>query len=330
VITTRFTETFGLTSPIMSAPMALHSGGTLAAAVSKAGALGSFGGIHPQKGADWLLDEIAHIRMQTERPFAVGFINDFIPHFPHLFDAALDAKPPVIALSFGKPEPWLSRAKAAGAKVMCQVQTMQGAQQAVGAGADILVAQGNEAGGHTGSMGLLPLLARLLDTFTAVPVLAAGGIASGRALAAVLAAGADGAWVGTAFLATPEAHEVSAVHKQRIVDSNGEDTVYTEVFDIVEEKTFGIKWPAGIASRVHRNEFVNRWHRREDELRAGIDDVARTYMEALKRHDSQTMAMAMGQSAALVNAIRPAGEIVRSLGDEAEGLLMSRVARQTR
>jgi nitronate monooxygenase len=266
--------------------------------------------------------------MQTERPFAVGFINDFIPHFPHLFDAALDAKPPVIALSFGKPEPWLSRAKAAGAKVMCQVQTMQGAQEAVGAGADILVAQGNEAGGHTGSMGLLPLLARLLDTFTAVPVLAAGGIASGRALAAVLAAGADGAWVGTAFLATPEAHEVSAVHKQRIVDSNGEETVYTEVFDIVEEKTFGIKWPAGIASRVHRNKFVDRWHRREDELRAGIDDVARTYMEALKRHDSQTMAMAMGQSAALVNAIRPAGEIVRSLGDEAEGLLMSRVARR--
>jgi nitronate monooxygenase len=330
VITTQLTETFGLTYPIMSAPMALHSGGTLAAAVSKAGALGSFGGIHPQKGADWLLDEIDRIRTQTDRPFAVGFINDFIPFFPHLFDAALEAKPPVIALSFGKPEPWLSRAKATGATVMCQVQTMQGAQEAVAAGADILVAQGNEAGGHTGSMGLLPLLARMLDTFTPLPVLAAGGIASGRALAAVLAAGADGAWVGTAFLATPEAHEVSAEHKQRIVQSNGEDTVYTEVFDIVEEKTFGIKWPAGIASRVHRNEFVDRWHRHEAELRTGIDEVARTYMESVKRRDPHTTAMAMGQSAALVNAVRPAGEIVRSMGNEAEGLLTSRAARQTR
>jgi nitronate monooxygenase len=327
MITTRLTETFGLTYPIMSAPMALHSGGTLAAAVSKAGALGSFGALHPQKGTDWLLDEIAYIRMQTDRPFAVGFINEFIPLFPHFFDAALEAKPPVIALSFGKPEPWLSRAKAAGAKVMCQVQTMQGAHEAVAAGADILVAQGNEAGGHTGSMGLLPLLVRMLDTFT-VPVLAAGGIASGRALAAVLAAGADGAWVGTAFVATPEAHEVSAAHKQRIVASNGEDTVYTEVFDIVEEKTFGVKWPAGIASRVHRNTFVDRWHRREAELRTHIDEVARTYIESVKRHDPETMAMAMGQSAALVTAVRPAGEIVRSLGDEAEGLLISRAARQ--
>jgi nitronate monooxygenase len=212
---------------------------------------------------------------------------------------------------------------------MCQVQTMQGAQEAVAADADILVAQGNEAGGHTGSMGLLPLLARMLDTFSPLPVLAAGGIGNGRALAAVLAAGADGAWVGTAFLATPEAHEVSDEHKQRIVDSNGDDTVYTEVFDIVEEKTFGIKWPAGIASRVHRNEFVDRWHGHEVELRTGIDEVARTYMESVKRRDPRTTAMAMGQSAALVNAVRPAAEIVRSMGNEAEDLLISRAARQT-
>jgi nitronate monooxygenase len=133
-------------------PMAMHCGGMLAAAVSKAGALGSFGGLHPQRGPDWLLSEIALIRQTTQAPFAVGFINDFVPAMSKLFEATLEARPPVVALSFGNPEPWLSRAKIAGAKVMCQVQTLKQAKEAVAAGADVLVAQGNEAGGHTGRM----------------------------------------------------------------------------------------------------------------------------------------------------------------------------------
>ena len=327
MISTRITEMFRLTYPLMSAPMALHCGGTLAAAISKAGALGSFGGLHPQKGTDWLLHEIAHIRTATDRPFAVGFINDFIPVFPKLFDAALEAKPPVIALSFGNPEPWLTRAKTAGAKVMCQVQSMQHAEAAVAAGADILVAQGNEAGGHTGSMNLLPFLAHMLDTFPDVPVMAAGGIASGRTLASVLAAGAEGAWIGTALLATPEAVEVSDEHKLRIVRSNGEDTVYTEVFDIVEERVFGIKWPEGIASRAYRNRFVERWHHREDELRRHLDDVVTAYRQALQQRDPEGAAILMGQSAAFVDAIRPAADVVRSICDDAERVLRERSSR---
>jgi nitronate monooxygenase len=315
---------FGLSYPIMSAPMALHCGGTLAAAVSQAGALGSFGGLHPQKGTDWLLNEIAHIRGRTDRPFAVGFINDFIPVFPKLFDAALEAKPPVIALSFGNPEPWLTRAKAAGAKVMCQVQSMRHAEAALAAGADILVAQGNEAGGHTGSMNLLPFLAHLIDTYPDVPVMAAGGIASGRTLAGALAAGAEGAWVGTAFLATPEAVEVSDEHKQRIVRSNGEDTVYTDVFDIVEERVFGIKWPEGIASRAYRNPFVEQWHHREHELRDHLDEVVAEYASALQQRDPERTAVLMGQSAAFVDAIRPAADVVRSICDGAEQILRER------
>ena len=150
MISTRFTQMFSLDYPLMSAPMAMHSGGHLAAAVSKAGALGSFGGVHQTKGPDWLRDEIAHIRSQTDRPFGVGFITAFIPMFPTLFDAAVEAKPNVIGFSFGSPGPYADKAKAAGAKVMCQVQSMSHAREAVAAGADILVAQGNEAGGHTG------------------------------------------------------------------------------------------------------------------------------------------------------------------------------------
>jgi nitronate monooxygenase len=308
----------------MCAPMALHSGGKLAAAVSKAGALGSFGGVHPRKSTDWLLNEIAYIRSVTDAPFAIGFISDFIPIFPSFFDATLEAKPPVIALSFGNPEPWLSRAQATGATIMCQVQTMQHAKQAVSAGADILVAQGNEAGGHTGRLTLLPFLTRLIDEFPDVPVLAAGGIGSGRTLATVLAAGAEGAWMGTAFLATPEAVEVSDDHKQRVVESDGENTVYTEVFDIVEEKVFGIKWPKGIAARAYRNRFVERWHGREDELRSRLDEVAQEYAQQLEKRDPEETVVVMGQSAAFVHDIRPAADVVRSIGEDAERILRER------
>ncbi len=326
MIRTRFTEAFGLTYPIMSAPMALHSGGTLAAAVSRCGALGSFGGLHPRMDTDWLAGEIARIRAVTDAPFALGFINDFVPLFSKFFDAALEARPPVIALSFGSPEPWLTRAKQAGAKVICQVQTMRHAEEAVGAGADVLVAQGNEAGGHTGSMNLLPFLARVVERFPDVPVLAAGGIASGRTLAAALAAGAEGAWVGTALLATPEAVEVSDDHKQRIVQSDGEDTVYTEVFDIVEQKVFGIKWPDGIASRAYRNRFAAEWHGRENELRTQLEQIVPIYAQALERRDAEISAVLMGQSAAFVESIRPAADVVRSICEDAERILLNRLS----
>lgn len=321
MIRTRFTGAFGLRYPIMSAPMALHSGGTLAAAVSGCGALGSFGGLHPARNTDWLTGEIARIRAATDAPFALGFINDFIPLFSRFFDAALEAGPPVIALSFGSPEPWLTRAKQARARVVCQVQTMRQAEEAVGAGADVLVAQGNEAGGHTGSMNLLPFLARVVERFPDVPVLAAGGIASGRTLAAALAAGADGACVGTALLATPEAVEVSDAHKARIVQSDGEDTIYTEVFDIVEQKLFGIRWPDGIASRSYRNRFAAEWHGREHELRTRLEQVAPVYAQALERRDPETGAVLMGQSAAFVESIRPAADVVRSICEDAERIL---------
>src|SRR6266480_328890 len=193
MITTRFTQIFGLDYPLMSAPMAMHSGGRLAAAVSKAGALGSFGGIHRSGDPNWVRGEVERIRSETGRPFGIGFITNFIPMLAPLFDAAIEAKPSVIAFSFGSPGPYAEKAKAAGAKVMCQVQSMTHAREAVAAGADILVAQGNEAGGHTGTMNLLPLLVSVLDAFPNTPVLASGGISSGRSLAAVLAAGADGA-----------------------------------------------------------------------------------------------------------------------------------------
>ena len=138
--------------------------------MSRAGGLGSFGGINGG-GPDWVMEQIAFIRSHTERPFGVGFINHLFPRLPDNFQAALDAAAPVIAFSFSDPQPWIGRARDSGALTICQVQTLEMAAQAVDAGADALVAQGNEAGGHTGGMNSLPFLATLLDRYPEVPVL---------------------------------------------------------------------------------------------------------------------------------------------------------------
>jgi nitronate monooxygenase len=322
MLRTRFTELFGITYPIMSAPMGLHSGGRLAGAVTAGGGLGSFGGIHPGKGPDWIEAEIATIRSATEGPFAIGFINDFIPHFEPLFDATLTApdRPAVVALSFGDAQPWLDRAKQAGASVMCQVQTLAEAARAVEAGADVLVVQGNEAGGHTGTMGLLPFVAAAAHRWPDVPLLAAGGIADGRTLAAALTAGADGAWVGTAFMATPEAVEVHDINKRLIVASDGGDTVFDLAYDIVS----GLPWPEGIGLRLRRNRFTDEWAGREAELRSRREEFALPPPSPDKPPNPDTDMVLYGQSAAFVTAVRPAAEILRGICEEAEAVLRSR------
>ncbi len=320
MIRTRFTKMFGLDYPIMSAPMALHSGGQLAAAVTKAGALGSFGGVHRTKGPDWLQAEIEYIRSQTDRPFGVGFITNFIPMLRPLFEAALESRPSVLAFSFGSPAPFIEQAKAAGSKVICQVQSFTGAKEAAAAGADILVAQGNEAGGHTGTMNLLPLLTRVVDAFPDIPVLAAGGISSGRALAGVLAAGGDGTWVGTALLATPECVEIPDEYKLTIVQSDGEDTIYTRSYDTL----WGAPWPEGIAVRVQRNRFTDEWHGRDQEIIELREELQARVQAAEHSFDAGDREVIYGQGAAFVDAIRPAAEVVHTICGDAERILRDR------
>jgi len=315
MLKTRFTELFYLDYPIMSAPMSGHSGGVLAAAVSKAGGLGTFGATD-QRGADWVREQIAAIREETGRPFAAGFITPFIPFTEETFDAVIESRVPAVIFSFTDPKPWLGRAKESGAITICQVSSMELAEQAVQAGADVLIAQGNEAGGHCGETALLPLLSRLADRYPDVPLLAAGGISSGRALAAVLAAGADGANVGTAFLATNEATEVPNLYKDRIVASDGEDTIFTRVYDLID----GLPWPEGIGARVYRNELVREWHGRDDEIVAQRDAL-RERAEAAYRKDVEGAAVYMGAGAGDIEAIRPAAEVLRSMCEKAEELL---------
>ena len=316
---TRFTELFGLRYPIISAPMAMHSGARLAAAVSEGGGLGSFGAMNFDQGADWVRAQMDAVRAQTERPFAVGFITHLIGLMPQIFDVVIDDPPSVIAFSFDDPRPWIDRAKATGATIMCQVQTMELAQVAVDAGADILVAQGTDAGGHTGIEAGLPFLSRVVDTYPDMPVLAAGGIADGRTLASVLAAGADGAWLGTAFLATPES-EVRDEHRQLIVASDGNDTVFSKVYDIIS----GVSWPDPIGVRTRANAFTARWHGREEELRRRRPEVVTEWLASVESFDPEESAVPYGTASGLIDAVRPAAEVVRAIGESAELILRER------
>ena len=321
MLRTRFTELFDLRYPIMSAPMAMHSGAALATAVSSAGALGSFGGINP-RGPEWIASEVAALRTQTDRPFAVGFITPFLEFGAPLFEATLAASVPIVMFSFSDPRPWIAQAAATGARTICQVQTPAGADLAVEAGADVIVAQGTEAGGHTGEMSLLPLLAAVTARHPDVPVLAAGGIADGRTLAGALTAGADGAVLGTAFLATPEAVQVHDVHKELIVDSDGADTVRTRAFDIVS----GLPWPEAIGERVYRNSFTDQWAGCEAELQQRRAEFTGANPFLVEDPDPKTEPMAYGQGAGFVDAVRPAADVLQRICDAAEAILRSRPA----
>jgi nitronate monooxygenase len=321
MLKTRLTEMFGLTRPIVLAPLGGGStSGHLASAVDASGGLGLFGGIY-SAGPPWIREQIRLMRARTKKPFGVGFITEQIPHRVENFRACLEERVPIFAFSFGDPTSYVAEAKRIGAKILCQVQTPEAARLALDIGADVLVAQGNEAGGHTGRLGTLPFLAQVLDMADSTPVIASGGIASGRALAAVLAAGGEGAWLGTPLLATHEAIEVSDRYKKCIVESDGQDTVYTEVWDIM----YDMRFPAGIAGRSLVNRVTREWHGREAEVRQRREELAALHpLASVFERDPEVHPIWMGQSAGAVRGVRTVAEVVADICDGAERLLRER------
>ena len=316
MLKTPFTDRLNLDYPLMSAPMSNHSGGTLAAAVSQTGALGTFGGSN-RYGPQWLTDQIAHIRNQTPRPFGIGFITHQIESDPQNFELALTEQVPVIIFSFADPHPWLTRARESGALTIAQVQSPESAQTALDAGADILLAQGNEAGGHTGQMNLLPLLADLTRQHPHTPILAAGGITSPQSLAAILAAGAQGASLGTALLATPEAIEVPQPFKDQILRTNGQETIYTRLYDLLDNAP----WPNGIAGRVYHNRLTQQWHHRLHEIQSHREELTTDLAQARQNQDPETASVYMGQGVTQIQTIRPAAQIIHEIAQGAETIL---------
>jgi nitronate monooxygenase len=319
MLRTRLCALFGIDCPIVNAPMAGPAKAELAAAVAEAGGLGLIGG--SSGDPDWLRQQIRAARALTNRPFGVGFISSF-PGLDALVRTALDEHVAVITHSFADPTPYVEAAHAAGTLIIAQVQTVAQAVQAAEAGVDAITAQGVEAGGHTGtSSATLPLVPAVIDAVGDIPVLAAGGIADGRGLAAVLLLGAEGAWIGTRFAASRESAG-SEWGKGRIVAAGTDDTVLTKVYDLISESPF----PAGIADRVLQNAYTRRWHGREHEL---VEDRAgwrHRLEDASRRGDAELAAVRAGNAAGLIGAVEPAGDIVRRIVAEAEAILRRRPA----
>src|SRR6185436_1358654 len=219
-----------------------------------------------------------------------------------LVDVAIAERPPVVTLSFGEPLAHLERCQAAGLKTIVQVQDLEGARAAITARPDALIAQGNEAGGHTGRRGTLAFAAQVLDLAGDVPVLVAGGIGTGRGLAAALAMGAAGAVVGTRFKASDE-FGCPAELKRALVTSDGGDTLHDEIFD----DACGLDWPNGVTGRALRNRFSAEWEGRRAALRAGVAARPMFAFYAELAADPATAINWAGESAGLVDAVRPAG-----------------------
>lgn len=319
----RLCDLLGIDKPIVLAPMVAYADGALAAAVSEAGGLGTFGAwsvLHVDE--QFVSDQLADLRSRTARPFGVGFATHHIPTCRATFDAVLDAQVPAILFSFDDPTPWVPLVHSAGAKALCQVQSFVAAQQAVDAGADVLCVQGNEAGGHTGTANLLPLLRQVTEAFPQVPILAAGGITSGAALAAVIAAGADGAWLGTAFLAAREASYQQPALAEAIVESDGTDTIFSFAPDVVLDALGrGPKWPTGIGLRLRRNEITDEWHGRETELAANMEAVG-AYVQRLVEGDERVLPYLYGLGAGAISSVESAGEIMDALLADAQQRLL--------
>lgn len=261
VMRTALTQLLGLDVPVIAAPMAGVADARLAAAVSRAGALGCIG-VGSTNTADWVDAQLASIRA-SDVPFGIGFMAWALEADPAPFERALAAGPALVAVSFGEVTRWVARARDAGAIVAVQAGTPDEAVAAERAGASVVVARGGEAGGHgRNEVATLPLLQEVLDSVS-VPVLAAGGISGARGLAAVVAAGAAGAWVGTAFAGCTEATSSSTA--RRAMDGAGAaDTVYGRVFDIAQR----LAWPTEFGGRALRNEFTRAWIGHDADLEA--------------------------------------------------------------
>ncbi|HMN77163.1 MAG TPA: nitronate monooxygenase [Burkholderiaceae bacterium] len=312
MIDTALTRMFGLRHPIVLGPMGGVAGGRLAAAVSNAGGLGLVGGGYGDP--DWMRTELAIAAADARAPWGVGLItwaaND------DLVALALRYRPHAFMLSFGDPLPFVAAIKAAGCKLICQVQDLDTARQARDAGADLIVAQGTEGGGHGGVRATLPLVPAVVDAVAPIPVLAAGGIADGRGVAAALMLGAQGALIGTRFYACTEALG-HARAKQRIADAGGAETARTRVFDIVR----GYDWPGGYTGRAIVNRFMRRWHGQESGLAANVDTERAAFFDAAREGDIETAMVWAGEAVDLIDRIEDAATLVERIGQGAEAQL---------
>ena len=307
--------------PIALGGMGSATSPELVSAVSRAGGLGALGCHY--LNPDQVRERTAAIRRQTNKPFGLNFL--LFDTREDSFAAALELRPAVMQFAWARPDqdlaPFFRRAHDAGCKITYMAGAVPEAVRAVAAGADIIVAQGTEGGGHVGWMASMPLIPMIVDAVAPVPVVAAGGFADGRGLVAALALGAQGILLGTRFLATDE----SPLHpnfKQAIVESDGHDTQLSVIPDIAA----GLVWP-GAMTRSRRNRFIERWAGREWALRAERAAAHQRLQAARKAGDVDEGPLSMGQDAGLIHDIVPAAEIVARIAQEADEILGRKLPR---
>lgn len=315
MIHTRICDLLGIRHPVVLGGMGTGTSATLVAAVSNAGGFGTMGtsGLSGER----IAAAAQAIRAETDKPFGINHLLFRINE--DAYAATLAARPDVVAFAWARKDQdlraYFDRAHDAGSKVMYMASEVPEALRAVEAGADVIVAQGTEGGGHVGWMATMVIVPMVVSAVSPVPVLAAGGIADGRGLAAALALGADGALIGTRLLAAVE----SPIHenfKQAIVDSDGHDTVLTEIHDLIG----GHVWPGAMA-RAKRNAYIERWAGREWALRANQREAARQAEEARRAGDVDNAALVFGQDAGLIDSIEPAADVIAGMVGEADAII---------
>ncbi|MBY8918723.1 nitronate monooxygenase [Nitratireductor sp. L1-7-SE] len=316
---TRLTERFGLTLPLIQAPMAFVAGGALAAAVSRAGGLGLIGGGYGDRG--WIEDQFA---IAGDMPVGCGFISFALDDQPDLLETVLMLQPRALFLSFADPAPFLATVRKAGVPVICQVQTFRDACHAIDLGVDVVVAQGGDAGGHGQSRGTMAFVPEVADEIarrrSETLLCAAGGIADGRGLVAAIALGADGVVVGTRFWGAAE----SLVDRRLIQTTlahTGDDTVRTRVIDTIRR----IDWPERYSGRVLRTAFVDRWTNDEAGLRRALPTEEQRWQTAVEAADTSIVAPFVGEAVGLVDTEQSASDIIASISAEAQGILDRRL-----
>lgn len=314
MLRTRLTEAFGLVHPVVLAPMAGAAGGRLAAAVAWAGGLGLLGGGYGD--ADWIAREW---QAAGDAEIGIGFITWRLTDA--LLADALARRPRAVMLSFGDPAPFAAAIHAAAVPLICQCQTLEHVRAALGAGAEVIVAQGSEAGGHGAGRGTLTLVPEIADHLAAhapdTLLLAAGGIADGRGLAAALVLGADGVLVGTRFWAAAEAL-VPAGFRAAALDAGGDATIRSTIPDAARL----LNWPAPFTIRTLASEFTTRWADDPDALRAaGAANARAAWAAAQQAGDPREGTPVAGEAVGLIRDIVPGAEIIRRMVNEAQALL---------
>ncbi|GAA2892395.1 NAD(P)H-dependent flavin oxidoreductase [Nonomuraea rubra] len=311
-LSTVFTELLGVRHPIALAPMGGSAGGALAAAVCRGGGFGILGGAYGDP--DWLAREVP-IAAKTGRPWGIGFLTWGIDLAA--VELALSYGPRAVMLSFGDPAPYAERVRRSGALLILQVTDLEEAEQAVALGADVIVAQGTESGGHGAARGrsTLPFVPAVVDLAAPTPVLAAGGIADGRGVAAALVLGAAGALVGTRFQATTEAL-VDPSTTEAILGGRGQDTERSTVLDIAR----GSAWPSRYPARTLGHPYLDRWRGREAEL-AADPGALQEYRDDVASGAIPPLPVWAGEAVDLITDLPSAEDLVTAMAAQAEDAL---------